>query len=258
MGRFHRRNNRGRGKQLLFQTTIFQEEIVETLETADAPNPIYGSGVDGSITLSGSASGTAAITGSGSSYTMTRDIFCRNLTIGSSVHLNTNGYRLFVQGTLTLSSGSRVGFTTGNATAGSIMQGGAIDTSVTHSLGGASATETATDPTTAEGGTIYYKQALQAYRGYSITAGSTSPTFLRGGAGGTAGVGGGVVIVVARYITQRSGNSKIAAPGTAGSGGGGGGVVIVISSGSALPTSVGTEVIGGTGCGSGTAIYLQA
>jgi len=258
MGKFHRRNNQGRGKQLLFQTTVFQEEIVETLETADSPNPIYGSGVDGSITLNGSSSGTDAITGSGTSYTLARDLFCKNLSIGSSVHLNTNGYRVFVQGTLTLSSSSRIGFTTGHSTAGSIQQGGAINTSVTHSLGGDSATETATDPTTAEGGTLYYKQALQAYRGYSITAGSTSPSFLRGGAGGTAGAGGGVVIICARYIAQRSGSSKIAAPGTQGTGGGGGGVVIIISSGSSLSSGVNTEVVGGTGCGNGTAIYLQA
>lgn len=258
MGRFHRRNNQGRGKQLLFQTTVLQEEIVETLETADLPNPIYGSGVDGSITLNGSSSGTDAITGSGTSYTLDRDLFCKNLSLGSSVHLNTNGYRVFVQGTLTMSSSSRIGYTTGHSTAGSIQQGGAIDTSVTHSLGGDSATETATDPTTAEGGTIYYKQALQAYRGYSITAGSTTPSFLRGGAGGTAGAGGGVVILVARYIVQRAGSSKVSAPGTSGSGGGGGGVVIIISSGNALPTAITTEVTGGTGCGSGTAIYLQA
>ena len=257
MGRFHRRNRGGRGKQLLFLSTVIQDAAVETLENSDLANPIYGSGVDGSINLDGSSSGTTAITGSGSSYTLTRDIFCRYLKLGKNVHLNTNGYRVFVQGTLTMDSGSRIGFTTGFSTAGSIAQGGGIDTSVTHSLGGDSATQTATAPTSGTGGTNFYKQPMQAVRGYSITATSTTPTFLRGGAGGTAGAGGGVVIVAARYISAVGSTCYISAPGTSGSGGGGGGTVMVISSASALTSPISTDVTGGTGCSSGTVIYMQ-
>lgn len=257
MGRFHRRNRGGRGRQLLFLSTVIQDTAVEVLENSDLANPIYGSGVDGTINLSGSSSGTSAITGSGSSYTMTRDIFCRNLTLGSSVHLNTNGYRVFVQSLLTMNSGSRLGFTTGFSTAGSIAQGGAIDTSVTHSLGGASATQTATDPTAGTGGVTYYQQPIQAVKGYSITATSTTPTFLRGGAGGTAGAGGGVVIVAARHMSAPGSTAYISAPGTAGSGGGGGGVVLIVSSSDSLPTGISAQVGGGTGCGVGTATYMQ-
>ena len=156
-----------------------------------------------------------------------------------------------------LGNGSSIGYTTGFSTAGSIQQGGATATAVIHSLGGSSATQTATVPTAVTGGTNYYYQPLQAVRGYSITGSSTTPTLLRGGAGGASGAGGGVVIVAARYISLSSGSATLDAPGTTGSGGGGGGVVIIISSAPTLLTGVTTSVVGGTGCAAGTSIYLQ-
>lgn len=257
MARFVRRNRFGFALPLFFNATSIQDTVVQNLQNTDAANPVYGSGVDGNITLAGSASGTTAITGSGTTYTLTRDLYCRNLTLGTGVHLNTNGNRLFVQSLLNMHTGSRIGYTAGFSTAGSIQQGGAAGQAVSHSLGGNSATQTATNPTTAEGGDIYYQQPLQAFRGYSITAGSPSATFLRGGAGGTTGKGGGVVIICARNITPAGGQCYISAPGDPGSGGGGGGVIIIVSSGPSLPTSVSTNVSGGTGCQSGSVIYMQ-
>ena len=128
------------------------------------PDPVYGTGADGDVTLSASA-------------TLTTDKFYRNLTLDTNIHLNPGGYRIFVQNVLTLGSGSRIGYTTGFTTAGSIAQGGAINTAVTHSLGGASGAQTATAPTAALGGSEYYKQPLQAIRGWAVTASSTTPTF---------------------------------------------------------------------------------
>jgi hypothetical protein len=189
--------------------------------------------------------------------TATRDLYFYNLTISDNVRLNPAGYRIFVQNILMLGSGSSIGYTTGFSTDGSIRQGGATATAVIHSLGGSSATQTATAPTAVTGGTNYYYQAPQAVRGYSITGSSTTPTLLRGGAGGASGAGGGVVIVAARYISLSSGAATINAPGTAGSGGGGGGVVIIVSSAPTLLTGVTTSVVGGTGCAAGTSIYLQ-
>ena len=194
---------------------------------------------------------------SSSVQTATRDLYFYNLTISAGVRLNPAGYRIFVQNILMLGNGSSIGYTTGFSTVGSIWQGGATATAVTHSLGGSSATQTATAPTAVTGGTNYYYQPVQAVRGYSITGGSTSPTLLRGGAGGASGAGGGVVIVAARYISLSSGAATINAPGTAGSGGGGGGVVIIVSSAPTLLTGVTTSVVGGTGCAAGTSIYLQ-
>ena len=175
------------------------------------------------------------------------------------VRLNPAGYRIFVQNVLTLGRGSTIGYRTGFSADGSIQQGGATATAVTHSLGGSSATQTATAPTAPTGGTDYYKQPFQAIKGYSITATSTTPSPLRGGAGGATGEGGGVVILAARYIGLSSGTAtaSIKAPGTSGAGGGGGGVIIVVSSAGALPANVSTDVTGGTGCNAGTYIYSQ-
>jgi len=217
----------------------------------DSPDPTYGTGMDGSVTLDGTTT-ILSMAPSSSVYTMTRDIYCYNLTINANVTLRTAGYRLFVKNLLTLGASSVIGFTTGFSTAGSIAQGGAANTAVTHSLGGASSTQTATVPTAALGGTAYYDVPWQAIRGYAISASTATPTFLRGGAGGTSQEGGGVVIVAARYISPpASGSASISANATSPAGGG---VVIVISSSATLPTGVTTSV---TGNAAGTSKYLQ-
>ena len=226
----------------------------------DAPDPVYGSAADGSQTLDGSAT-VLGMAPSSSVYTATRDLYFYNLILSDSVRLNPAGYRIFVQNVLTLGNLSVIGHTAGFSTTGSVQQGGAANNATTspvaHSLGGSSATYNATAPTAATGGTDYYKQPFQAIKGYSITGTSTTVSPLRGGAGGTVGVGGGVVILAARYIGLSSGTASIKAPGTAGANGGGGGVVIIISSAGVLTSGVSTDVTGGTDCSAGTVIYSQ-
>jgi len=225
-----------------FSTT--ETGLIKLVSFANSPDAIYGSGADGSATIS-------------SNTTISRDMFYYNLTVNTNIVLNLGGYRLFVKNNLTVYSGTVIGYTTGFSTAGSIAQGGATNTSVTASLGGASATQTVTAPTAAGGGTQYYAQPNQAVLGYAITASQTTATFLRGGAGGTAGPGGGVVVLAARYIIAGTNGASISAPGTAGSGGGGGGAVLVISTSSSLPAGVSTNVTAGAGCNAGTATYMQ-
>jgi hypothetical protein len=220
----------------------------------DAADPIYGTGVDGSVVLDGSTT-ILGMEPASSKYTMTSDLYFHNLTINDSVHLQPNGYRIFVKNILTLGSGSRIGFTTGFATAGSIAQGGAVLGAVTNSLGGAglnvATAVTATAPTAALGGAKYYTIPHQAVRGWAATASATTPTFVRGGAGGLGEPGGGVVILAARYITVTSGTAVISAPATAPAGGG---VILIVSSHSALPAGLSTDVTGQT---SGTVNYMQ-
>ena len=223
----------------------------------DAPDPVYGSAADGSQTLDGSAT-VLGMAPSSSVYTATRDLYFYNLILSDSVRLNPAGYRIFVQNVLTLGNGSIIGHTAGFSTTGSVQQGGAANSAaLIHSLGGSSQTVGVTAPTAATGGIDYYKQPFQAIKGYSITGTSTTVTPLRGGAGGTVGVGGGVVILAARYIGLSSGTASIKAPGTAGANGGGGGVVIIISSAGVLTSGVSTDVTGGTSCSAGTVIYSQ-
>jgi len=225
----------------------------------DAPDPVYGSGSDSSVVIS-------------SNTTLSSDKFYYNLEIAANTNLITAGYRVFVKNTLTLRNGSLIGFTTGSSANGSIAGGGANATGVTNSLGGNSASQTATPPTASNGGTGvkpdlansqtltgYWYQPTQSSKGYVVTATQTTPLFLRGGAGGASGPGGGVVILNARYIScdANTVNASISAPGTAGAGGGGGGVVIITSSQATLPANVSTNVAGGTSCVAGSVIYSQ-
>ena len=220
----------------------------------DAPDPIYGTGVDGNAVLDGSTT-ILGMTPSSSRYTMTSDLYFHNLTLNTNIHLQTNGFRLFVKNQLNIANGSRIGFTTGFATAGSIAQGGGILEAVTNSLGGAglnvATAVTATAPTAALGGAKYYTIPQQAIRGWAATASATTPTFVRGGAGGLGQAGGGVVIIAARYITVTSGTAVISAPATAPAGGG---VILIVSSHSALPAGLSTDV---TGQNPGTVNYMQ-
>jgi hypothetical protein len=101
------------------------------------------------------------------------------------------------------------------------------------------------------GGVNYFRVPTQAITGYSITA-AGGPTFLRGGAGGTAQAGGGVVIIAARYISgPTSGTAYIKAPGTAPAGGG---AILILSSAETLHASVSTDV---TGQNAGTVYYMS-
>jgi len=230
-------------------TSSLSDSFTKSVALLNTPDPIYGSGIDGSATISSNTS-------------LSSDKQYTNLTISDGITLNPNGYRIFVRDTLTLGAGARIGYVVGFATAGSIAQGGALNTSVTHSLGGSTTgnATTATPPTAALGGTNYYYHAMQAIRGWAVSASSTTPTFLRGGAGGSAtgGEGGGVVIIAARYISCSTSTSYISAKATPGLvNGGGGGVVIIISSGNVLQSGITVEVAGSTGCAAGTSIYLQ-
>jgi len=218
----------------------------------DSADSVYGTGMDGDATLDGSST-VLGMAPSSSVYTMTKDLYFDDLTINAGVRLNPAGYRIFVKNVLTFAgNNATIGFTTGYSTAGSIQQGGAATTAVTHSLGGSATGYAATAPTAALGGSEYYKIPHQAIRGYAITA-SGGPTFLRGGAGGSGQAGGGVVILAARYISGPASGSTgyIKAPATAPAGGG---VIIIVSAGAALPETVSTDV---TGQNAGTVNYIQ-
>lgn len=217
----------------------------------EGTDSIYGTGADGDIVLDGSST-ILGMTPSGNIYSMTRDVYFNDLTINSGVRLAPNGYRIFVKNVLKFAgNNATIGFTSGYSTDGSIKQGGAAATAVTHSLGGSATGYTATAPTSAMGGSQYFQVPHQAITGYSITA-SGGPTFLRGGAGGSGQDGGGVVILAARYISgPSSGTGYIKAPGTSPAGGG---VILLITSNSSLPANITTDV---SGQNSGTYYFMQ-
>jgi hypothetical protein len=217
----------------------------------EGADSVYGTGADGDAVLDGTTT-ILSMVPSASVYSMTRDLYFNDLTINASCRLAPNGYRIFVKNMLKfMGINSTIGFTTGFSTTGSIMQGGAAATAVTHSLGGSATGYTATPPTAAMGGANYFMVPHQAVTGYSVTA-SGGPAMIRGGAGGTAQAGGGVVVLAARYISSpSSGTAYIKAPGTAPAGGG---VIFVVSSSSALPAGISTDV---TGQNAGNYYYMQ-
>ena len=216
----------------------------------ESVDSVYGTGADGDASLDGTTT-VLAMAPTSSVYSMTKDLYFNDLTLGNSVRLAPNGYRIFVKGTLRLGTSSVIGYETGYSTSGSIMQGGAAATAVTHSLGGSATGFTATAPHSTMGGPNYFMVPTQAITGYSITA-AGGPTFLRGGAGGTAQAGGGVVIIAARYISgPTSGTAYIKAPGTAPAGGG---VILIVSSAATLAAGITTDV---TGQNAGTVYYMS-
>ena len=102
------------------------------------------------------------------------------------------------------------------------------------------------------GGSAYYQIPYQAIRGWAVSGGTPTITFLRGGAGGSGQPGGGVVILAARYFAgPSSGTASIAAPATAPAGGG---VILIISTHPSLPSNISTSV---TGQNPGTVNYMQ-
>jgi hypothetical protein len=87
---------------------------------------VYGFGQDGDVTI-------AADT------VLTRDMYYNDLTINSSCTLDTNGYRVFVRGTLAFTdSSSRIGRFTNKTTAGTLKGGFGKGIDATDTLGGAS------------------------------------------------------------------------------------------------------------------------
>ena len=142
-----------------------------------------------------------------------------------------------------------IGMTAGPSSAGSLGIG-TQNAAVTNSLGGASASHTVTAPTTALGGTKWYKNPLNAIDGYSFDPSNGNLSLLKGGAGDGTNYGGGVVVVCARYL---SGDGAIYA--TA-SGNAGGGVVFLISSDKSHSYTLSAA---GSGTGSaGNTYFLEA
>jgi len=188
-----------------------------SLSLAGMISRCFGSGADGDVTVSGTS-------------TLTANLYCENLTVETTGIINTNGFGIFVKGTLTNYGVIRNnGVWNASTPAGYLGQGAA--TSATNSLGGAnSAGANATAPTAANGGIqAAYLLPNTLFGGYGTTK------YSGGGGVSAAGGGGGVVLIAARKI---EGNGRVEARGAHGnstetlpfaSGAGGGGVIFVIS-----------------------------
>ena len=194
------------------------------------PDSIYGSGMDGNVTISANT-------------TLTRDMFYNNLTVNAGYTLDTAGFKVFVRNTLVMAPTSAnqadtiIGRVGGVSTAGTLAAGGIGN--VTDSLGGNGNGYTATEPTE---GDEYFNHPDIAVSAVIQHGGSTTATALNGGAGDSVNYGGGVVVVCARKM---QGYGTIEASGESTTGGG---VVFIVSQDIPL-TGITTDV---TGYASGT------
>jgi hypothetical protein len=189
------------------------------------PDSIYGSGMDGNVTIS-------------SNTTLTRDMYYNNLQVDAGIVLDTAGFRVFVRNRLTMAptsanqSDTKIGRVGGVSAAGT-LKGGA-QAAATDSLGGNGNGYTATAPTE---GAEYFNHPDIAITGVIQHGGSTAATGLVGGAGDNVNYGGGVVVVCARKI---QGHGTIVASGETTTGGG---VIFIVSQTIPL-TGVTTDVTG--------------
>jgi len=194
------------------------------------PDSIYGSGMDGNVTISANT-------------TLTRDMFYNNLTVNAGYTLDTAGYKVFVRNTLVMAPTSAnqadtiIGRVGGVSTAGTLAAGGIGN--ITDSLGGNGNGYTATEPTE---GDEYFNHPDIAVSAIIQHGGSTTATALNGGAGDSVNYGGGVVVLCARKM---QGYGTIEASGETTTGGG---VIFIVSQDIPL-TGILTDV---TGYASGT------
>ncbi len=156
---------------------------------------VYGMGNDGDVVIA-------------SNVSLTRDMYYNNLTVNNGIHLNTNGYKIFVKNTCTL-NGS-IGVTSGTSISSATVAGTTSGASVTDSIGGSAfgATYTASQLPTAIANDI-----STAILGYYIDTNSVVRP-IKGGAGGANGVAGTVTPGAAGTVTPGSNGSVT--PGAAG------------------------------------------
>ena len=206
------------------------EPPIDYTEFDIIPDSIYGSGMDGNLTISANT-------------TLTRDMHYNNLTISAGYTLDTAGYRVFVRNQFAMAVTSanqgdtKIGRVGGVSTTGTLKGGGLA--AVTNSLGGNGNGYTATAPSI---GAEYFNHPDIAITGVVVHAGQTTPDPLNGGAGDSVNYGGGIVVLCARKI---GGYGTIEASGESTTGGG---VIFIVSQDIPL-TGVLTDV---TGFASGT------
>jgi len=210
----------------------------------DASALVFGDGSDGGVTVS-------------INTTLTRDMYYDSLTVNNGITLSSEGFRIFVRGTLTCTGtienggdagaggigGSPGGLGTMGGGGGGGSPFGGSGTSVSPALGGnggAGSTGgsggTATVPSTNNGGTQVVKAMPQTTKVRDL-----ANNLLYGGGGGGAGSstgggggGGGIVMIAARKligagsIHANGGAGQSGAGSGNGGGGGGGGAVIVV------------------------------
>lgn len=233
---------------LFFSIVSFGQETGVGGAMINASKPDYfGDGLDGavSITTNSQTIGTWLSAGA-----MTRDVYCTNLTISGTGLIKTSGYRIFVSGTLDLSSAPSGAITfNGNAGSNAVSATGASAPSAQaiHIIGGTQTAGAGATATTSAGAQAATVSAPTCAGGISGNGGAGGAGSNAGGATRTASTPTYYVIHYYRIETYLTGTTTF----LSGGGGGVGG-----SSGGGDGTNSGGG--GGSGGNSGGCIIISA
>ena len=191
------------------QITFTPEGNIESDEYLIEKSRLFGSGADGDHTLTTGGSNivsdddstTALVNNSSGTWTLQTDCYFDDLTINTGCTLLTNGFRLFVRGTLTMSGTAKIKNNGNNGGNGSNAGPGAG--SGGSAGGGASGNALSTGTTGTAGG-----------------AGGTGSQSGGAGGGGSGGSGGFIFISARKIVnTCNVGSGIIAEGGDGGAGG---------------------------------------
>lgn len=205
---------------------IFKEDgDIESQNFLIERTRLFGGGEDGSKTLTATASnitsdddGGAMFNRSGSVWTQQRDVYCDDLTLDNAngnITLKTNGYRIFVKGTLTIDANCVIQ-NDGSAPTSAGSHGTFVAATTSSVSGGVGGPGGAGAPSgTLKGGI----SGVSGGTGGSVSVTAVNRPKASGGGGGGAGGSAGIVLIVARNISN---NGTIRANGGAGGNGGNG------------------------------------
>ena len=206
---------------------------------------IYGPGTDGTVIIASNTS-------------LSRDMYYDTLTINNGVTLNTNGFRVFVKNTLTVSGTINNTGTTGTLRGVSSLGSG----NVSYSIGGSSGGSTYTASALTDG----QKKDLMSLINGTVTLNDGSIQAITGGAAGANGAAGTVTPAGSAGTGPLNRNPlSPGGPGTAGttppaasggSGGSGGGLILIAAKqivGSGTISSTGGNATSGGSSATGTA-----
>lgn len=192
---------------------------------------VYGPGTDGTVVIASNTS-------------LSRDMYYDTLTVNNGVTLNTNGFKVFVKNTLTVSGTINNTGTTGTLRGVSSVGSG----NVSYSIGGSSGGNTYTASALTDG----QKKDLISLINGTVTLNDGSIQAITGGAAGANGAVGTVTPAGVGGTGSLNRNPLVpGGPGTAGttppaasggSGGSGGGLILI-----AAKTIVGSGTISSTG-----------
>ena len=181
----------------------------------DGSNKIFGSGVDGTVVIS-------------SDTILTQDMYYDNLTVNSTKYLMTNGFRVFVKGTLT--NNGTIGFISGVTETANAATLSLRSTTNAGDFLGNEVGDTVSFSAMNDFEKLVYGLDIDATNGFKALKGGSTGAVGNAGTSNAGGVGAAGTGPNANTVASPGGKGSTGNPGTggtAGSAGTGGGLVFI-------------------------------